>query len=115
VSNVDEMIDLIEGHILGIHALWSAVDAVPIEHIQGNKVERVIQQVKSEMKQLQDRIDSVTCVADAELSPQTRVERHTTVMLIQRGIDRSLDLLLHIKLLRSGQSGLRVHRPEGSI
>jgi pantothenate kinase-related protein Tda10 len=115
VSNVDEMIDLIEGHILGIHALWSAVDAVPVEHLQGNKVERVIQQLRSEMKQLQDRIDSLICMADAELSPQARVERNMTVMLIQRGIDRSLDLLLHIKLLRSGQSGLHVHRPEGGI
>jgi hypothetical protein len=113
VSNADEIIDLIDDHILGIHALWSTVDAVPVEHIQGNKVDRVIQQVRSEMTQLQDRIDSLTCRADAELSPQARVERHLTVMLIQRGIDRSLDLLLHIKLLRSGQSGLQVHRPEG--
>ena len=113
MSNADEMIDLIDGHILGIHALWSAVDAVPVEHIQGNKVERVIQQVKSEMKQLQDRIDSLTCMAEAELSPQARVERHMTVMLVQRGIDRILDLWLQIKLIRSGQSGLQVHRPEG--
>jgi hypothetical protein len=113
VSSADELREMIDGHILGIHELWSAVDAVPVEHIQGNKVERVVQQVKSEMKQLQDRIDSVTRVADAELSPQARVERHMSVMLIQRGIDWSLDLLLHIKLLRSGQSGLRAHRPEG--
>jgi hypothetical protein len=97
VSNADEMIDLIDGHILGIHALWSAVDAVPVEHIQGNKVERVIQQVRSEMTQLQDRIDSLICMADAELSPQARVERHMT----QCGYEALAD--------RSGVSRQRVH------